>query len=136
MALADRVERASGLLAPAVALLSSSLMLCCLVTLPDIATGWPALSTADNRLPGWSGAALVVAVATTAISLLLGTRRGSGPPLARLDAVFRVLVPVGAAGAHGIRSRRGLGRVAQAPSRSDRGSLPHGCASPRRARWV
>lgn len=75
-------ERVRGLLAPAVALLGSSLLLCCLVTLPDIVVGWPSLSSTDARLPGWSGVGLIVAVAAAALSILACTRLGSAPPLA------------------------------------------------------
>lgn len=78
----DRAERAREILAPAVSLLSSSLLLCCLVTLPDVVSGWRELSGLDDRLAGWSGVALVVAMATAGISLALCTRIGPGPPLA------------------------------------------------------
>ncbi len=75
-------ERLRGLLAPVVALLGSSLLLCCLVTLPDVAVGWPSLGTANARLAGWSGVALVVAVGAAAVSILACARGGSAPPLA------------------------------------------------------
>ena len=77
-----RAERARGLLSPLVALVSSSLLLCCLVTLPDVSIGWPALSAADARLPGWGGLGLMLAVASAALSLLCCSHVGSAPPLA------------------------------------------------------
>jgi hypothetical protein len=78
-ALAERT-RAVG--SPVIALLASSLLLCCLVSLPDVAIGWPALSTANARLPGWAGLALIVAVSTAALCLVTCTRLGSAAPLA------------------------------------------------------
>lgn len=83
-------EQARGTLAPVVAVLSSSLLLCCLVTLPDIVSGWQALRGLDDRLPGWSGVALVVAMAAAGISLVLSARVGPGPPLT-LGAMAAVL---------------------------------------------
>lgn len=87
-----------------VTLLSSSLMLCCLVTLPDVVLGWRELSALDDRLAGWGGVAVVVTMATSGISLALGTRLGAGPPLA-LGVV---------AGVFGLALSREMGSGAQA----------------------
>lgn len=75
-------ERVRGRLAPLVALLASSLLMCCLVTLPDQSIGWPGLGTASARFVGWAGFAVVLAMATALVSVGLCARLGSGPPLA------------------------------------------------------
>ncbi len=77
-----RGERAQRLLSPVVALLGSSLLLCCLVTLPDVALGWPALRTSEGRLAGWVGVALIVAFTSASVSLMSSARVGPAPPLA------------------------------------------------------
>jgi hypothetical protein len=87
---ADLAEAARGRTAPAVALLASSLLMCCLVSLPDLVVGWPGLEAANARAAGWSGLAVVLAVGTAAVFVLLCPRLGSGPPLA-LGATASVL---------------------------------------------
>lgn len=79
---ADRAESIRGLLAPGIALLASSLLLCCLVTVPDLAAGHGGLAAVDPRLPGWAGLAFVVALAVAAVSVATCGRLGSGPPMA------------------------------------------------------
>lgn len=87
---AERAETIRGLAAPVVAFVASSLLLCCLVTVPDLAAGWDGLESVDPRLPGWAGLALIVALAVAVASVATCGRLGSGPPLA-LGAATAVL---------------------------------------------
>ncbi len=94
----DRAERIRRPLSPLVALLTATLALCCLVTLPAIVAGGPALLTIEPRLAGWAGIAVLLAVGTALASLVGCSRFGSAPPLA-LGATAAVL---GLALAHGV----------------------------------
>ena len=94
----DRAERLSRPLSPFIALLTATLALCCLVTLPATVAGGPALLTIDPRLAGWAGMAVLLAVLTALASLVGCSRFGSAPPLA-LGATAAVL---GLALAHGV----------------------------------
>jgi len=76
--------------APLVALTGSSLALCCLVTVPDLALGWPALGLLSRDLAGWAGLGVVVAVVVAAFCLAVSSRIGAGLPLA-LGAVAAVV---------------------------------------------
>jgi hypothetical protein len=68
--------------APLVALLSSTFLMCCLVSLPDVVIEWPALETANAGSAGWGGLAVLLALGVAGVSVLLSTRLGSGPALA------------------------------------------------------
>jgi hypothetical protein len=78
----QQAERVRRLVAPAVAFFASALALCCLVTVPDVASGWPALVALEPAFAAWAGLGIVLAVAITIVLLLGASRLGSGPPLA------------------------------------------------------
>ncbi len=120
-------ERARGLLSPVIALLASGLALCCLITLPDVAIGWSALSTADARLPGWAGAAVIVAVATAAavssdlcpprVRAAARPRDGGRPARVGLGRGCRLRPPGGPRTPAARTRHRGFVRVRSLPAR-------------------
>ena len=78
----EHAERVRVLAAPVVALLSASLAMCCLVTVPAAVMSWPVLEGLDPASTAWCALAAGLAVGVALVSVLGGRWFGAAPSLA------------------------------------------------------